>query len=222
MENNKCVYCGAIRPQINTALGRPIYANCTCEQATKQLKITLTHIEEERQVETNKILQALEDIKNQCITIPTKYKNANFDNFTIDDTNRACYNELYDFSDGNVLILGGTGKTHLSCALINKLKINKSTMFVRDLTNTHIDIDLLIIDDLGSKILNEDQVQLLYNTIVTRDEEGKSTIINTSLTLAELQNRLSRDLVISNKIIDKLENNYKILEITRKNKFLRR
>lgn len=51
------------------------------------------------------------------------------------------------------------------------------------------DTDLLIIDDLGTEPVNQYTLSCLYNIINARMISGKSTIINTNLTQAELRQR---------------------------------
>lgn len=53
------------------------------------------------------------------------------------------------------------------------------------------DTDLLIVDDLGTEVSNQFTLSCLYNVINSRLVSGKSTIINTNLTHAELLGRYS-------------------------------
>jgi len=112
----------------------------------------------------------------------------------------------------NWLLIGptGLGKTHLSSAVavevINRgfdvVYVTASEMFavfqrqsfydVKDRDGSerqYFDADLLIIDDLGTELTNQFTVSCLYNLINSRIISGRSTIINTNLTTAELRKR---------------------------------
>ena len=114
----------------------------------------------------------------------------------------------------NLLLLGGTGlgKTHLSTSLTRALvdrgfdvvytgAIGMLADFEKsrfgnsagnesgyDLDRYYV-CDLLIIDDLGTEFLTTFTQSLFYNIINTRLLSGKPTIINTNLTLKELEER---------------------------------
>jgi len=132
---------------------------------------------------------------------------------------RRNYNKLKKFAenftgkgDGNWLLLGNTGlgKTHLSSSVavevINRgfdvVYMTASTLFsvfekqrfgdgsVGDGSDEQIfNADLLIIDDLGTEATNQFTVSCLYNIINSRMISGRSTIINTNLTQAELRQK---------------------------------
>ncbi len=109
----------------------------------------------------------------------------------------------------NLLFIGGTGlgKTHLSIALGNELlkkgysvyyasadefisnlereRYNRSNLKI-DVYETSNDCDLLIIDDLGTEFLTNFGKSAIYNIINSRILKGKSTIVNTNLTMAEI------------------------------------
>ena len=55
------------------------------------------------------------------------------------------------------------------------------------LTNKYFECDLLIIDDLGTEMHTNFTVSSLYNLINTRLNTGKSTLINTNLSMQELK-----------------------------------
>ena len=117
------------------------------------------------------------------------------------------YAESFDKNSGNLVFLGATGlgKTHLSTS-IAKTVIEKGYDVVYDsspnifndfnkeqfknesgLTDKFFTCDLLILDDLGTEMHTTFTVSSLYNIINTRLNSGKSTIINTNLTLEELR-----------------------------------
>ncbi len=53
----------------------------------------------------------------------------------------------------------------------------------------YADCDLLIIDDLGTEVVNQFTVSVLYHLINTRLNRGLSTMINTNLSQKELRER---------------------------------
>ena len=54
-------------------------------------------------------------------------------------------------------------------------------------TSQYFDCDLLIIDDLGTEVINQFTTTVLYNVINTRISRKKSTIINTNFSQDELR-----------------------------------
>ena len=70
------------------------------------------------------------------------------------------------------------------------------------------DCDLLIIDDLGAELSNQFTAACLYNLINTRQNAGKSCIINTNLTLNEIEKRYSQ------RIFSRLCGQYQVLQFT--------
>lgn len=125
----------------------------------------------------------------------------------------ACINYAENFSDQNnesLLLMGATGlgKTHLTTSMAYVI-IDKGYDVVYDSAqnifsayeakrfdrNTSVDTDkfmscdLLIIDDLGTEVTNAFTVSCLYNIINTRLVAGRATIINTNLTIVEINKR---------------------------------
>ena len=120
-------------------------------------------------------------------------------------------------NDRNLLFFGGTGlgKTHLTTS-IAAVVIEKGFDVVYDssqnifrefedkhfgrsesaYTQKYFDCDLLIIDDLGTEMINQFAVSTLYSIINTRMIDGKATIINTNLSSDELRKRYT-DRVVS-------------------------
>ncbi|MBR5315017.1 MAG: ATP-binding protein [Clostridia bacterium] len=117
------------------------------------------------------------------------------------------YAESFDNSGNNLIFIGGTGlgKTHLSTSIARKV-IEKGFEVVYDsapnvfndfnkeqfkdeqgLTQKYFDCDLFILDDLGTEMHTAFTVSCLYNVINTRLNTGKSTIINTNLSIDELR-----------------------------------
>lgn len=114
----------------------------------------------------------------------------------------------------NLLFIGATGlgKTHLStaCAKVviergntvvydtaqNILSDFEQERFRRDysdsgekLTQKYFDCDLLIIDDLGTELINSFIVSTLYNLINSRINSHKPMIISTNLSRNEIMSR---------------------------------
>ena len=114
----------------------------------------------------------------------------------------------------NMIFLGGTGvgKTHLSTAIAGRVIERGFDVFYAGATNLfsdfemqrygnssggetglgtsqYFDCDLLIIDDLGTEVINQFTATVLYNVINTRLSRKKSTIINTNFSQDELRGR---------------------------------
>lgn len=112
----------------------------------------------------------------------------------------------------NIILLGATGlgKTHLSTS-IAKVVIEHGFDVVYDTaqniyedfqyerfsrtyqdtsenrTDKYFECDLLIMDDLGTEVVNQFTLSCLYNLINTRINKEKSTIINTNLNRNDLR-----------------------------------
>lgn len=110
----------------------------------------------------------------------------------------------------NLLFMGnaGLGKTHLSLAIVYELTekgfdviYGSAYNLFSAMENEHFsyknndsyqaatDCDLLVIDDLGSEFVTPYIQTLLYNIINTRLLAKKPMIINTNLTMSEIENR---------------------------------
>ena len=123
------------------------------------------------------------------------------------------YAETFKEGSGrNMLFIGmtGLGKTHLSSACAKAVvdrgfdvvyesaqnifsdfeyeRFNRgyNTETQNEKTARYFETDLLIIDDLGTEVVNQFTTACLYNIINTRMCAGKSTIINTNLKKDEL------------------------------------
>lgn len=113
--------------------------------------------------------------------------------------------------DESILMLGqtGLGKTHLSLAIANTViergfdvhydtiqnimdkleKIHfKKANYDYDVKDELLNCQLLIIDDLGVEFITQFTIAEFNNIINTRVLKGYSTIINTNLSLEELEN----------------------------------
>lgn len=113
-------------------------------------------------------------------------------------------------SSGNLMFTGGTGlgKTHLSLAVICSVAERGYMPFYGPAENLFAQIenerfkgegrgsyqamtecDLLVIDDLGAELDTKLSKSALYNLINTRLLSGRPTIINTNLTMKEIEER---------------------------------
>ena len=115
---------------------------------------------------------------------------------------------------GSIIMLGNTGlgKTHLSSAMggviikkgndvyytgaVDMLSDFESDRFSYDrsgessaLLDKYFTCDLLIIDDLGTELINQFTTSCLYNLINSRLVKKKATIINTNFTRDELRKK---------------------------------
>ncbi len=128
------------------------------------------------------------------------------------------YAENFSLNSDNLLLRGSTGlgKTHLSLAiakyviskgfgviyfsapnLVNQLEKERFGD-LSDNENTEeilTDCDLLILDDMGTEHNSAYATSAIYNIINTRIMVGKPTIINTNLTISDLQEEYSKRLV---------------------------
>lgn len=122
----------------------------------------------------------------------------------------------------NLLLMGGTGlgKTHL-CSAMARVIIERGydvyytgaqgmiSDFERERfgnssgglgtggedVSRYFECDLLIIDDLGTEVVNQFTVACLFNVINTRLNAGNPTIINTNLAPSEMKTRYSDRIV---------------------------
>ena len=125
------------------------------------------------------------------------------------------YAENFDpATPANMIFMGGTGlgKTHLSTSVARTVIDKGHDVFyagaitlISDFevqrygnsaggetglgTTQYFDADLLIIDDLGTEVINQFTATVLYNVINTRLSRKKSTIINTNFSQDELRQK---------------------------------
>ncbi len=126
------------------------------------------------------------------------------------------YRFAHEFTAGkcrNIALFGGTGlgKTHLSSAVarvviergydvcyttaVGMLADYEYDRFKSgrdengDVAARYTECDLLIIDDLGTEMVNQFTVSVLYSLINTRLNRGLSTILSTNLNQKELRER---------------------------------
>ncbi len=125
----------------------------------------------------------------------------------------------------------GTGKSFLSCCIAKELladgqcvlyfsagtlfrKISELTFGTKDkeslvhFKNDIIDCDLLIIDDLGTELVNSFVASELFTILNERHLNKKSTIISSNLSLEEIRD------YYSDRIFSRLVSNYDFLKFT--------
>ncbi len=132
------------------------------------------------------------------------------------------YADDFDRDSQSILMLGetGLGKTHLSLSITGEVisrgfnaVYNSAQNIFTELNKEHfgrsdssfsyeamlLESDLLVIDDLGAEFATQFTNAALYNIINTRMNYSLPTIINTNLTLKELEEKYTRR--ISSRII---------------------
>lgn len=142
---------------------------------------------------------------------------------------RFCVSYAENFSEKSPSILmsgaTGLGKTFLSLSiasaviekgygviyssaqnLLNSLEKEKFSSSGSGALDDVLECDLLIIDDLGTEFSTSFTVAAVYNIINTRINTGKPVIINTNLSLSELQDTYSE------RIVSRLIGEYTILK----------
>lgn len=123
-----------------------------------------------------------------------------------------CQNYAHNFNpqtSENLLFMGeaGLGKTHLTLSIVNEVikkgyipfyasadnlfALLESEKFEREGKGNReaiLNCDLLVIDDLGTEMVTQFTRAELYTLINTRILSGRPTIINTNLSIKELEN----------------------------------
>lgn len=122
----------------------------------------------------------------------------------------------FSTNSANIFMLGnpGLGKTHLSLSIaktvlekgytvaydsiINYLNAINREHYGRsdgDTLSTLLEVDLLVLDDLGSEPENSFYVSTIYNIINTRLNRGLPTIISSNISREEIQSRYNDRIV---------------------------
>lgn len=124
------------------------------------------------------------------------------------------YAENFDEkSSPSILMMGGTGlgKTHLSSATAKRIiekgkdvfytgaidlfsqfemqKFKSYTNEPNELIERYFECDLLIIDDLGTEMINQFSISTLYNLLNDRLSRKKPTIVSTNLSKDDIQKK---------------------------------
>ncbi len=138
--------------------------------------------------------------------------------------------ESFDKTGDNFLIMGnaGTGKTFISSCIANRAlergktvyyqtafrlfeffenaKFNKGDEDAAETVKYVYDVDLLIIDDLGTEFQTQFTSAALFDIINSRIISGKSTIISSNLGFEELSN------LYSQRVVSRFMGDYKIFQ----------
>ena len=145
------------------------------------------------------------------------YYSKNANNYEIMRRNRdflLAYAESFDErTSPSILLMGGTGlgKTHLSSATARRIINRGKDVFYtgaidlfeqfelqrfksysnepNELIERYFECDLLIIDDLGTEMINQFSVSTLYNLVNDRLSRRKPTIISTNLSKDDIKKK---------------------------------
>jgi len=142
---------------------------------------------------------------------------------------QTCFNfvQNFDKTDDNLLLYGGPGlgKTFLSSCIAKDLLDRGKTVFYQtafkifglledykfnrseeSATKTQVDrlfdVDLLIIDDLGTEFVNTYTSSAFFNILNSRLLDKRKTIISTNLNMEELVN------LYSNRVVSRIIGHY--------------
>ncbi len=137
--------------------------------------------------------------------------------------------ESFEQSGDNFLIMGnaGTGKTYITSCIGNRAlergktvyyqtayklseilennKFNKGESDSADIVKYIYDVDLLIIDDLGTEFTTQFTLAAFFDIINSRIISGKSTVISTNLSFEEISN------IYSQRITSRFTESYQII-----------
>ncbi len=138
--------------------------------------------------------------------------------------------ESFDVSHENLLLLGnaGTGKTFVSSCIANRALERGKTVYYQtafklfeifenakfgkddeeseDIVKYVYDVDLLIIDDLGTEFVTQFTLAALFDIVNARIIAGKSTVISTNLSFETLAETYSQ------RIASRFMGEYKIIQ----------
>lgn len=123
------------------------------------------------------------------------------------------YAEKFSLSSENLMLIGdtGLGKTHLSTAIAGRViergfdvcydtatnifsafeneRFGKQNHKLSVPTERYFECELLIIDDLGTEPITQFTLSALYNLINTRTMNERPILLNTNLSLGEMQKK---------------------------------
>lgn len=138
------------------------------------------------------------------------------------------YAKQFTPESGSILMFGktGLGKTHLSLAIANEIlkkgysvlydstinilyKIQKENFSFEkntDMLDTVMEVELLILDDLGTEYENKMYNSTIYNIINTRLNKNKPTIISTNMDFMQIASRYDE------RVVSRLSSMYTCLE----------
>ncbi len=142
-----------------------------------------------------------------------KYNDDVYENMLLNYNVSKNYAEKFSSASQNLMFIGSTGlgKTHLSTAIAGKVielgfdvcydtaanlflsfeneRFGKQNSKYATPTDRYFECDLLIVDDLGTEVTTQFTVSALYNLINTRFMNGRPVLLNTNLSLEEMQKK---------------------------------
>ena len=193
-ENGITLMCGCLKQALT---------ECACEELNRHAPLTLSTFDSFR-------IDFYPDEADQNGINPRQH---------MDRVVRYCKSYAHNFTTNSksLLMCGATGlgKTHLSLAVANEvIRRGYGVIYVSapaiiahyetqmrrrtendELLDMTTDCDLLIIDDLGTEFNSQFSVSHIYNLINSRLLSRKPVIINTNLTMRELEKTYSNRLV---------------------------
>ena len=224
----KCEYCGRELTPIgldylyaNISPDNIEYERCTCKKAQEYWK---EKDKQDYEVEKRKHFREVINKIYKQNYIGKKFQNLNFENFNSNSANELSIAIAKDYANKNItsvnadglIIMGesGVGKTHLAASIANKLIENdKIVLMVKDNTKSenelieiYSNVDMIIIDDLGTERISNWALEKLYTIIENRKENRLPIIITTRFDKQGLIERFSQsqDEQLVDAIISKL------------------
>ena len=210
------------------------YERCNCNEAQEYWNNV---DEQEYEIEKRKHYKNIINKIYKKNYVEGKFQEQNFENFNINLNNEMAVKVAKDYTDKiiekmqneGLIITGesGTGKTHLTASIANKLIENDKIVLMGRLTmlldmiketfrdNTrsenelielYSNVDMIIIDDLGTEKISQWSLEKLYTIIQNRNENRLPIIITTRFDKNGLIERFSQsqDEKLLDAIISKL------------------
>ena len=210
------------------------YERCDCNKAQEYWNNV---DEQEYEIEKRKHYKNIINKIYKKNYVEGKFQEQNFENFNINLNNEMAVKVAKDYTDKiiekmqneGLIITGesGTGKTHLTASIANKLIENDKIVLMGRLTmlldmiketfgdNTksenelielYSNVDMIIIDDLGTEKISQWALEKLYTIIENRNENKLPIIVTTRFNKDSLLDRFyqSEDEELAEAVIEKL------------------
>lgn len=227
------VYCKKCdRPRARSVIGRKVRVLCDCQKEAWEKEEAKRRAEQEKKDR----LKRAERLKSASL-LAERYKNASFEQTDVYNANyEVVYKRCKKYTEVSEQVLErglgiylygnkGTGKTHLTACMANRLmekyysvlftslgKISKSIRETfgkkgggeSEILNKLATIDFLFIDDIGTELVTKDDKDLwlqekLFEVVNDRYNNLKPIIFTSNYSLAELSKR-----GVSDKTIDRI------------------